>query len=84
MTTNLPFSQACENNKAPILEKLRELFKAPGKVLEVGTILPMMELDAGTAHWPVGLLTRSAHFFTFAAFQTSHNHTSTYRKPNRL
>lgn len=37
MTTNLPFSQACENNKSPILEKLREIFDAPGNVLEVGT-----------------------------------------------
>ncbi|AOY86801.1 methylase [Marinobacter salinus] len=37
MTTNLPFSQACENNKAPILERLREVFEGPGKVLEVGT-----------------------------------------------
>ncbi len=94
MTTNLPFSQACENNKAPILERLREIFEAPGKVLEVGTgtgqhavhfaramphlqwqptdhpdaahigrprleqatlpnILPMIELDVGTPHWPV-------------------------------
>lgn len=94
MTTNLPFSQACENNKAPILERLREIFEAPGRVLEVGTgtgqhavhfakamphlqwqptdhpdaahigrprleqaalpnILPMVELNVGTAHWPV-------------------------------
>ncbi|WP_323751424.1 DUF938 domain-containing protein [Marinobacter sp.] len=37
MTTDLPFSQSCENNKTPILEKLREIFDAPGKVLEVGT-----------------------------------------------
>ncbi|WP_372958216.1 DUF938 domain-containing protein [Marinobacter sp.] len=37
MTTNLPYSQACENNKGPILERLREIFAAPGKVLEVGT-----------------------------------------------
>lgn len=37
MAANLPFSQACENNKAPILERLREIFDAPGKVLEVGT-----------------------------------------------
>ncbi|MFV8570279.1 DUF938 domain-containing protein [Marinobacter sp. SBS5] len=37
MTTDLPFSQACENNKSPILERLREIFDAPGKVLEVGT-----------------------------------------------
>lgn len=94
MTTNLPFSQACENNKSPILERLREIFDAPGKVLEVGTgtgqhavhfakamphlqwqpsdhpdaadlcrvrleqaalpnILPDIELDVGTAPWPV-------------------------------
>jgi hypothetical protein len=37
MTTNLPFSQACENNKTPILERLRAVFAAPGMVLEVGT-----------------------------------------------
>lgn len=37
MNTNLPFSQACENNKDPILERLREVFNAPGKVLEIGT-----------------------------------------------
>ncbi|MBS8240892.1 DUF938 domain-containing protein [Marinobacter lipolyticus] len=94
MTTTLPFSQACENNKAPILEELREIFDTPGTVLEVGTgtgqhavhfatamphlqwqptdhpdavdtcrprlaqaalpnILPVIELDVSTAHWPV-------------------------------
>jgi hypothetical protein len=37
MATDLPFSQACENNKVPILERLREVFDAPGVVLEVGT-----------------------------------------------
>ncbi|GGC59626.1 DUF938 domain-containing protein [Marinobacter halophilus] len=37
MTTHLPFSQACENNKGPILERLREIFSAPGIVLEIGT-----------------------------------------------
>lgn len=37
MVTNLPFSQACENNKSPILEKLREIFDTPGTVLEVGS-----------------------------------------------
>ena len=26
MATNLPYSQACENNKTPILEKLRKIF----------------------------------------------------------
>lgn len=37
MATQLPFSQACENNKAPILERLREIFDAPGTVVEIGT-----------------------------------------------
>ncbi|QSP94818.1 DUF938 domain-containing protein [Marinobacter salinisoli] len=37
MPTELPFSQACENNKDPILARLREIFDAPGTVLEVGT-----------------------------------------------
>lgn len=37
MVTNLPFSQACESNKSPILGKLREIFDTPGIVLEVGT-----------------------------------------------
>lgn len=37
MATDLPYSQACENNKAPILKKLREVFDTPGTVLEVGT-----------------------------------------------
>ena len=94
MATNLPFSQACENNKSPILERLLETFDAPGKVLEIGTgtgqhavhfakamphlqwqptehpdavdlsrprleqaalpnILPVIELDVSTSHWPV-------------------------------
>lgn len=37
MQQDKPFSQACENNKAPILEKLTELFKQPGTILEIGT-----------------------------------------------
>ncbi|PPI85439.1 methylase [Marinobacter maroccanus] len=37
MQKEKPFSQACENNKAPILEKLTELFKRPGTILEIGT-----------------------------------------------
>jgi len=37
MTANLPFSQACENNKSPILERLSRVFDEPGTVLEVGT-----------------------------------------------
>lgn len=38
MTNDLPCSQACENNKAPILEKLQAIFTGPGKVLEIGTL----------------------------------------------
>ena len=37
MTADLPYSQACENNKAPILERLSDVFNAPGLVLEIGT-----------------------------------------------
>ncbi len=32
----LPFSQACENNKAPILTVLQRHFTRPGRVLEIG------------------------------------------------
>lgn len=37
MTTELPFSQACENNKAPILEVLHNVFESTARVLEIGT-----------------------------------------------
>lgn len=37
MANDLPYSQACENNKTPILERLRAVFDAPGLVLEIGT-----------------------------------------------
>ncbi|MEX0623978.1 DUF938 domain-containing protein [Saccharospirillum sp.] len=37
MANELPFSQACENNKSPILEELREVFGSPARVLEIGT-----------------------------------------------
>jgi len=37
MHKDKPFSQACENNKAPILEKLSDIFKQPGTILEIGT-----------------------------------------------
>ncbi|MGC8120226.1 DUF938 domain-containing protein [Marinobacter sp. VGCF2001] len=94
MNTQLPYSQACENNKGPILAKLRNIFSASGTVLEIGTgtgqhaehfasalphlrwqptdhpraahlatarlaqaalpnIHPILELDVGTAPWPV-------------------------------
>ena len=35
--SNLPFSQACENNRAPILEVLRSAFVGRRHVLEVGS-----------------------------------------------
>jgi len=34
---SLPYSQACENNKQPILAQLQEVFVGPGTVLEVGS-----------------------------------------------
>ena len=37
MATELPFSQACENNKAPILEALCKVLDMPARVLEIGT-----------------------------------------------
>lgn len=37
MTATKPFSQACENNKDPILGVLREVFNAPGRVVEIGS-----------------------------------------------
>ena len=32
-----PFSQACENNREPILAVLREVFAHPGRVVEIGS-----------------------------------------------
>lgn len=37
MSQDKPFSQACENNKDPILKRLRDVFDRPGTVLEIGT-----------------------------------------------
>ena len=34
---NKPFSQACENNKQPILDVLKEVFNLPSELLEVGS-----------------------------------------------
>ncbi|MDL0433032.1 DUF938 domain-containing protein [Marinobacter sp. TBZ242] len=31
------FSQACENNKQPILERIRDTFTSPGTILEIGS-----------------------------------------------
>lgn len=37
METNKPFSEACEQNKAPILAVLRNIFTRPGVILEIGS-----------------------------------------------
>lgn len=37
MTLQKPFSEACENNKRPILAILKEVFWAPHTVLEIGS-----------------------------------------------
>lgn len=37
MASDKPFSQACENNKQPILERIRTIFTSPGTILEIGT-----------------------------------------------
>lgn len=37
MFESKPFSEACENNKAPILDVLREHFTGDGTVLEIGS-----------------------------------------------
>lgn len=37
MTRQKPFSQACENNKGPILVVLRQVFDRPGDILEIGS-----------------------------------------------
>ena len=37
MNQDLPFSEACERNKEPILEALREVLPTEGRVLEVGS-----------------------------------------------
>lgn len=37
MADSLPFSQACENNRQPILEQLGQVLTEPATVLEIGT-----------------------------------------------
>ena len=37
MPANLPFSEACERNKGPILEVLRSVLTGPAQVLEIGS-----------------------------------------------
>ncbi|WP_298446991.1 DUF938 domain-containing protein [uncultured Marinobacter sp.] len=37
MTHGKPYSQACENNKQVILEKIAAVFRKPGTLLEIGT-----------------------------------------------
>ncbi|MEX0603206.1 MAG: DUF938 domain-containing protein [Marinobacter sp.] len=37
MQNSKPFSQACENNKQPILDVIRSVFTHPGLILEIGS-----------------------------------------------
>ncbi len=37
MAETKPFSQACENNKQPILQRISAVFSQPGTILEIGT-----------------------------------------------
>lgn len=37
VSPDLPYSKACDNNKAPILEQLTRHLKQPGKLLELGS-----------------------------------------------
>lgn len=37
MVYNKPFSQACENNRQPILERIKTVFTEPATILEIGT-----------------------------------------------
>lgn len=37
MNHNKPFSQACENNKRPILHVIRKVFVLPATVWEIGS-----------------------------------------------
>lgn len=52
MNMTLPFSQACENNKEPILSVLKRHFSAPGTVLEIG---------GGTGQHAVHFATQMSH-----------------------
>ena len=49
MTSPLPFSQAAENNKAPIARILRRVFRAPGRVLEIGSLTGQHAVHMGAA-----------------------------------
>ena len=60
-----PFSQACENNKQPILKVLQQVFQAPASVLEIGS---------GTGQHAVHFATHLPHIY----WQTS-DHPSNYR-----
>jgi len=54
MHPSKPFSQACENNKEPILNVLQQVFKAPTTVLEIGS---------GTGQHAVHFATHLPHLY---------------------
>ncbi len=37
MVDSKPFSQACQNNRQPILERIKAAFTEPATILEIGT-----------------------------------------------
>ncbi|MEO9750433.1 MAG: DUF938 domain-containing protein, partial [Marinobacter sp.] len=37
MVHSKPFSQACQNNRQPILERIKAVFTEPATILEIGT-----------------------------------------------
>jgi hypothetical protein len=52
-TTQKPFSQACENNKAPILEVLKKVFSHSKCVLEIGSGTGQhAQFTVGRDPWP--------------------------------
>ncbi|MDN3398462.1 DUF938 domain-containing protein [Psychrobacter sp. APC 3426] len=66
MTANLPFSQACENNKQPILSVLQKELKDSLHVLEIGS---------GTGQHSVYFAPRIAHL-TWQTSDVVNNHAS--------
>lgn len=49
MSSEKPFSESCERNKSPILERLREIFDQPGRILEIGSGTGQHALHFGAA-----------------------------------
>jgi hypothetical protein len=59
-----PFSQACENNKEPILNVLRQVFTTPATVLEIGS---------GTGQHAVHFATHLPHLYWQTSDHPNHH-----------